>query len=506
MRHGRHHDVLREPSAEADIAFSLPRPATSVAGCGGGGSDDPTGWRLSAIPTTTHGDTPHPIPDILTTMREETVDVVVVGAGVAGLTAARALCHAGLDVRLLEARGRAGGRVWTVHDAVHPLPVELGAEFIDVPGEVWEIFCAAGGAAYRSVRGFWSVRDGRAQPVDFGRAEAVMERLSPPPQPDVTFAALLEGMHDVDPEGRALALRYVEGFHAARADRVSVAWLAQAEEGTAGGGGDVRWQPLGGYDRVPAALRAEVDAHGALRLNTVVHRIGWERGAVRVHARSRAGAELPPLRARAALVTVPLGVLQAPPDAPGAIRFDPAPGEALRAARSLAVAHVVKVVFRFRGFPWERLKGLDPEVEVKFFQPQGGRFNAWWTPSPVRVPVITAWAGGTEAERMEAEGIDPVHAALDELAAWLGVPRAEVEAELEEWHRHDWTADPFARGAYSYVPAGALDSQQALARPVDDTLFFAGEATCPEGMNSTVEGALLSGRRAADEIIAALRA
>lgn len=439
-------------------------------------------------------------------MSDERVDVVVVGAGVAGLAAARALCGAGLHVVVVEARGRTGGRIYTEYDAVHPLPVELGAEFIDVPGEAWEIFRAAGGAAYRSVRGFWSVDAGRAAPLDYSRIEPLMDRLSPPPEPDITFAAFLDReAADVADDVRAQAERYVEGFHAAPVDRVGVAWLAQAEEGAGGGGGDVRHQPLGGFDRIPRALAAELDARGAVRLNTVVHHVAWSRGSVEVRTRARSGTDLPAIRARAVLMTVPLGVLQAAEDAPGAIRFDPPPRGTLDAARALGVAHVVKVVFRFRGFIWERLQGLDEHGEVKFLQPEGGRFNVWWTPSPIRAPVLTAWAGGSAAERMEAEGIDPVEAALDDLAAWLGLSRGEVEAELEAWHRHDWAADPFARGAYSYVPVGALDAQAALARPVEDTLFFAGEATCTEGMNSTVEGALGSGRRAAREILSALR-
>jgi monoamine oxidase len=84
----------------------------------------------------------------------------------------------------------------------------------------------------------------------------------------------------------------------------------------------------------------------------------------------------------------------------------------------------------------------------------------------------------------------------------LGVARSAVAAELESWYFHDWQADPFARGAYSFVLAGGLDARAALAQPLDDTLFFAGEATNSDGHTATVHGAIASGRRAAREVIA----
>ncbi|HEX6912167.1 MAG TPA: FAD-dependent oxidoreductase, partial [Longimicrobium sp.] len=302
-------------------------------------------------------------------MSQDRVDVVVVGAGIAGLAAARELCGAGLRVRVLEARGRTGGRVHTLHDTRHPLPVELGAEFIDVPGEVWELFRAAGGAAYRSVRGFWTVRDGRAEPLDYGKIEPVMERLSPPPRPDVTFAELLERHADeFDAEVRAQAVRYVEGFHGAPVGRVGVRWLAQAEEGSGGGGGEVRHQPLGGFDRVAGALGTVLDARGELRLNTVVHRIDWERGSVTVHARARRGADLPAVHARAALVTVPLGVLQAPEDAPGAIRFHPLRRGAARPRREHRRAHGRRRPPHVEASAL-RLKELDLRLGIEPLQP-----------------------------------------------------------------------------------------------------------------------------------------
>jgi monoamine oxidase len=437
---------------------------------------------------------------------DQEYDVVVVGAGVAGLAAARDLCAAGLRVRVLEARDRVGGRVYTLRDGTHPVPVELGAAFVDIPGEAWELMRAAGGAAYRSTGGFWRVHQGRAEPSGFDRVGEVMARLDPPPEPDETFAALLHRAGaGLDPELRDLAIRYVEGFHAAPVDRVGVQWIAQAEEGEAGGGGDVRYQPLGGFDRVSDALRVDLDARGAIRRNTVVHRITWKRGGAIVHARSAAGTELEPVRARAVVVTVPLGVLQAPPDAPGGLRFDPEPAETLAAARRLGIAHVVKITLRFRSFLWDALDGVRPDDEVKFVQP-GGPFQVWWTESPIRTPAIVAWAGGSSAEHVLSSDVHPLETALDDLAGWLGMPRERVEAELESWHFHDWTADPLSRGAYSYVPAGALDAQRTLGRPVEGTLFFAGEATVAGGMNSTVEGALRSGRRAAREVAGALSA
>ena len=84
----------------------------------------------------------------------------------------------------------------------------------------------------------------------------------------------------------------------------------------------------------------------------------------------------------------------------------------------------------------------------------------------------------------------------------MAVPRRELEENLDAWASHDWRADPFARGAYSYVGVGGSNAPRALGRPVEGTLFFAGEATNGEQIG-TVAGALGSGRRAARELLRA---
>lgn len=429
-------------------------------------------------------------------------DVVVIGAGVAGLAAAAELTARGLDVVVVEARGRVGGRIHTRYDTDSPFPVELGAEFIDVPGPAWEVMRAAGGAAVRSVGGMWEVAGGEAAPLPMAEiAERVLGRLDPPPEQDRPFLEWLDEQEGISPRDRAVTLRYVEGFHAADLDRVGVQWLATTTQESAGGGGEARFHPLGGFSRVPDGLRAALGSRCAVRLNTVVTEVRWRRGGVELRCRSGCGQELEPVRARRALVTLPLGVLQATGDEPGAVRFFPEVDGKREAAERLATGIVVKVVTRFRRAFWEEaLRFRDDGRERKFFLADGA-YPTWWTPSPVCAPLLTAWAAGGAARRIVDAGRE-VEDAMEALARMLGMERRRVEAEVEAWHFHDWTADPFSRGAYSYVPTGALPAQEALGRPVDDTLFFAGEATATDGWNGTVDGAILSGRRAAREILA----
>jgi monoamine oxidase len=116
------------------------------------------------------------------------------------------------------------------------------------------------------------------------------------------------------------------------------------------------------------------------------------------------------------------------------------------------------------------------------------------------------WAGGAAAERLAGGGNDSlIERALDSLTRVLGVERAGVDEQLEAAYTHDWLADPFSRGAYSYLPVGGVEAQETLARPVAGTLFFAGEATNTDGPVGTVHGALATGMRAALEVLESLR-
>jgi monoamine oxidase len=193
-------------------------------------------------------------------------------------------------------------------------------------------------------------------------------------------------------------------------------------------------------------------------------------------------------KARRLLVTLPLSLLQT-----GRVRFTPPLTEHQHAADKLAMGHVVKVILRFREPFWEDLTFIHAPAET---------LPTWWTQFPVSAPILAGWAGGTRAEKLLNASDDALlDHSLQSLTHLFATTKGFLEGLLEDFYTHNWEKDPFAAGAYSYIPVGGIDAPSQLARPLDDTLFFAGEATNTEGHQGTVHGAIASGLRAAREIL-----
>jgi len=169
---------------------------------------------------------------------------------------------------------------------------------------------------------------------------------------------------------------------------------------------------------------------------------------------------------------------------------------------------VVKVVFRFRERFWEIPSFASRETrsarpKLGFLHARGAAFPTWWSADPVEAPILTAWAGGPNALALAGMPEPEVAGrALRTLSELLGIPERRIASRLEAWRMHDWQADPFARGAYSYLGVGGISARRAFARPVSGVLFFGGEATDPD-QSGTVSGAVASGRRAARQLRAA---
>ena len=435
-------------------------------------------------------------------MSSEYWDVLVIGAGAAGLGAARELARHERSVLVLEARDRVGGRIWTLHEPHAGVPIELGAEFIHGEGRETRQLLEASGRAAMDMRGeHWSLHHGKLQHVSddlFGEIQEAMAAADLERADDVSLADFLAHGAQLSAEAADLARSMAEGFDAADTHRVSARSIAS--EWASGGMLDAaQYRPVSGYGSVLAALAGSLDRERVkLQLHTTVQHVHWSRGTVEV-----AGQWLGEpfrVRARKAIVTLPLGVLKVAAGAPGSVLFTPELDDKRAALQGLHFGAVLKVILRFRQAFWEEVDG-GRYRDAAFLHAPGPSFPTFWTTLPLRAPVLTAWMGGPAAERLSGESdARIVRAALDSLIA-LFPQHGARHLQLEAAHLHNWQRDVHARGAYSYLGVGADGARAALAAPLLDTLYFAGEATDVQGGATTVNGALNSGIRAARELL-----
>jgi len=414
------------------------------------------------------------------------VDVVVIGAGLAGLGAATALRAAGRSAVVLEASGRIGGRAWTTY------PAELGGVWFDM-GAVWlhsaeinplvPIARAAGETLLRSdelrvERTFVGARAATAEELaDYAGAwqrfeDRAAELLRV--QDDMPLAAVARSMPD-DPW--AVTVETWEGpiICVASADEFSARdWLRNVLSG----GNLVPQGGIGAF--VARRLGAGLD----IRLATPATRVAWDGAEVAVETPRGT------ITARSVIVTVSTGVL-----ASGAIRFDPPlPAETLAAIDALPMGLAMKVALRAAGPDRLGLPlhcSVDRQVQRSGDPTMG--FQCW----PYKRDYVQGWVGGPVASELARAGnAAAVDFALGQLRSLFGGRVDRLFAGGAHFVTR-WDADPWVRGAYSFVRPGDADARSALARPLaGGRLLFAGEA-CHDGMAGTVAGAWISGQDAA---------
>ncbi|MBV8145634.1 MAG: FAD-dependent oxidoreductase [Gammaproteobacteria bacterium] len=438
-------------------------------------------------------------------MVQRDCDVIVIGAGAAGLRAAGELVGAGRRVTLLEARDRVGGRIWTRREPGVAVPIELGAEFIHGHAPVTvNLLERAGSAVIEAADSHYGLEEGQLQHRDdfFAPIRAAMAASDALERADLSLDTFLD-QHlaaVLSPEQRQYARMMAEGFDAADTSRASARSIVEEWTGDTLGGGP-QSRPREGYESLLEALMAGLTGEGLrLRLQSPVQRVRWSRGSVEV-AGEFCGAPFA-LHAPRAIVALPLGVLQQLAGAHGAVQFMPALAAKRTALAGLASGPVIKLQLLFARAFWETLE-QGRYHDAGFFHVPEAEFPTFWTPAPASAPLLVAWAGGPRAKRLAAGAApaDLVCTALESLEHLFGTD-VDLESELRAFYYHDWQQDPLSCGAYSYVTVGAQSARTALARPLEDTLFFAGEAT-DEEEGGTVAGALLSGERAARELLAA---
>ncbi len=404
-------------------------------------------------------------------------DVVVVGAGAAGLAAARRLAESGLSFLVLEARNRPGGRAWTSPLANGEI-VDLGCGWLH--SAKTNPFVAIAEAQGRQIdkspppwsRAGLQIGPNRARAAAFGEAlgrfrERVETRL--PGDPDVACDALLEPGEPFNPLIDAVSTYY----SGAELAKVSAADLAAYEDS------GVNWRVREGYGAVVAGLADGLP----VRYRCPVEAIDRSRAGLVVETPSGA------LRADAVVITLPSDILAATPDF-----FRPALAEKTEAAARLPLGLADKLFL-------ELLKPLDFPVDSRAFGDTSRRDIGAYHFRPLGRPLIEAFFGGELAENLERGG--EAAAADFALAELVGLFGADFRNAVRPLRFHGWRSDAYARGAYSYARPGRAGSRLVLAAPVEERLFFAGEA-CSPASYSTAHGAYETGLAAAENALRAL--
>jgi monoamine oxidase len=423
--------------------------------------------------------------------RRQPEHVIVIGAGAAGLMAARELGRAGKKVTVLEARNRCGVRIYPLPTAEFGYPAEGGAEFVHgaAPALTRHLLREAG-VSLLPVRGArWSVNQGvfsRNEMPD-PHTDRFYERLAKL-KADTTVADFLN-RHFAGPEYsrlRHFVLRMVEGYDAAEPARASM--LALRDEWTDSNRG-MQARIVGGYGAVIEFLATECRKRNAtIHFHAVVSAVETTDEQTIVHC-----ANGDTHASEAIILTVPPPVLKE-------IMLPPAVREKAAAAADIGFGNVIKLLLRFKTRWWTSGKGKN--LSDLLFLLSDQKISVWWTQHPTEHPVLTGWFAGPRTKQMadlDEKGL--IEEGLASLSEIFGLAPAQLKRDMIAARAINWANDRFARGAYSYATPETRMAQSRLASPDGGVVFFSGEALYRGPEMGTVEAALASGRETARVVL-----
>jgi len=431
-----------------------------------------------------------------------TADILIVGAGAAGLMAASELANTGKKVIVLEADNRIGGRIHTQYDATTGEYTELGAEFVhgDLPVTIGLLNEA--GIPYRSASAEMVQYDEGAFVENESFIEhwdLLIDKLNSLQQ-DVSIEEFMlkEFPDDEYARMRTSVRQFVSGYDTADPQKASSFALRkewQSEDDSA------QHRVAGGYVTLLNYLAGECKSNnGQIFLNAIVKDIYWSPGEV-----SAITADGTAYHAQQIVLAVPLGVLKAGEGQTGGIAFHPPLKTHAEAIQGMGFGSVIKILLEFDEAFWyseETEARIGRSLDNMGYLLSQEEIPTWWTQFPERSNIFTGWIGGADAEaKKEKTDEEILVQALQSLANIFRLSVEELQQRLKAWKVVNWTAKPFTLGSYAYDTVNAAVCRNTLNTPIDDTLFFAGEYLYEGTAMGTVEAALTSGRGVAEMII-----
>ena len=411
-------------------------------------------------------------------------DVIIVGAGAAGLMAASGLLPLGYRVTVLEARARTGGRFHTLRNGSFSQPIELGVEFIhgnlpltmELLDKAGITYIPVGGNMNRVKNGDWEKQD------DFAVGwEEIMKKMNDV-RLDVTLQQFLdEHFSDAKYElTRESVLRFAEGFDLADPSKASVLSLREEWMGEEG----EQYRIPGGYDQLTDFLYNECMRSGAeILTSSPVTEITWSDHKISVSAGDKT------YMAEKLIITVPLSILSG-----NSIKFSPDIPAVRAAASGIGFGNVVKCVLEFSRPFWEEKK------RNAGFIFSNETIPTWWTQAPSHCAILTSWAGGPQSKPLETKSEDELlQIALLSLSHIFNIPSNDLSQLLRACRIMNWKNENYTRGAYSFGLVGSNQCLNVLNRPINDTIYFAGEGCYSGPSPGTVEAALVSAKNTVEK-------
>ncbi|MCW3084840.1 MAG: FAD-dependent oxidoreductase [Bacteroidetes bacterium] len=427
---------------------------------------------------------------------EHTTDIIIIGAGAAGLYAAMELSAKGKKVTVLEAREKTGGRIRSITGNFSKA-MDAGPEFIhgDLP-ITKSLLKKAGSKFYKHKGEFYRSRNGKIVETDemtegWDRLMKELKGL----KKDMTLVQFLDEHFgdEKDKELRREVIGLAEGFDAADANRIS-AFAVRNEWG--GDTIDDSYQIEGGYTPLVDYLTAECRKNGCtFHFKTEVKKIKWQKGRVEIICMSGQVFEAPKV-----MITVSLGVLISENET-CSIAFSPAIPAKITAAKQMGFGPIVKINFEFSTVFWNDANFKNSVIQI----PDLGFLNSeneipvWWTRAPDQ-PFLVGWAGGSNAEKLKQLSDDVLlKKAIASIAAAMNTTETIINEQLTAHAISNWGNDPFTKGAYSYDTPETGEAKKILSEPLEDTIFFAGEALGDH--TGTVEAAMENAKQVVKKVL-----